>query len=249
MLLHEPVWVESIDSTNKELKRRIAAGELHTSGYILAAREQYAGRGRFERVWQTVKGENLTFSLVLATAEAFPRIATIPLATGLGVCNYLISKGVVAEGKWPNDVLVQDRKICGILSEQASYAGQEYIIVGVGLNLNMSAQRAGSIAKPATSLKIELGEELDPAVALRELLPYISSSLGLWQEGGFARIRPYWELIAWRLGKEIELDNAGKIVCGRLVGFGDNGQLVIADASENRSEYWSGDVSIKRDGL
>ena len=247
MIIQQPVWVDSIGSTNKEIKSEIEKGVKFESGYVFAAGEQFAGRGRFDRVWKTEKGENLTFSIVISTYEAFPEIATIPMATGLGICNYLREKGLDAKGKWPNDVLVGDSKICGILSEIAVYQGREYIIVGAGVNLNMDRQAAERLDKPATSLFIETGVKSDQKEALNELLPYINESLTLWEEGGFSGIRSDWEKVAWRYNMEVELDNSGNIITGVLVGFGDSGQLIIELPDGRKNEFWSGDVSIKRE--
>ena len=247
MIVQKPVWVDSIGSTNKEIKSNIENGVQYQNGYVFAAAEQFAGRGRFDRVWKTEKGQNLTFSIVVTTSEAFPKIATIPMATGLGICNYLRSKGLDAKGKWPNDVLVGDSKICGILSEIAVFQGQEYIIVGSGVNLNMSIQAAASLDKSATSLFIETGVRSEQQEALDELLPYISESLTLWENGGFAGIKSDWEKVAWRYNMEVELDNSGNIISGVLVGFGDSGQLIIELPDGKQKEFWSGDVSIKRE--
>ena len=247
MRLQRPIWVDSVGSTNMELKTNIGQGVTYPTGYVFAACEQTEGRGRFDRSWKAEKGKSLTFSLVVATDKTFPEIATIPMAAGIGVCNYLIDKGIVAKGKWPNDVLVGEKKICGILSEKVSFQHDDYIIVGIGVNLNMSLDESLRIDKPATSVYIESSNRLEQEEALAELLPYISASLSLWEESGFAGIRAQWESIAWKFGEEVELDNSGKIVTGILAGFGDSGQLLLELPGGEVKEFWSGDVSIVRE--
>ena len=245
--MNEPVWVDSVGSTNQELKNNIRQGVDYPSGYILSACEQTAGRGRFERRWIARKGQSLTFSLVLTTTKTFPEIATIPLAVGLGVCKYMQNKGIEACGKWPNDVLVGDNKICGILSEKVAFGQKEYIIVGIGINLNMSQEEARLIDKPATSIFIESGQKVDQKESLAELRPYIDASLATWDESGFPGIRPEWEKVAWRFEEEVELDNSGIIISGILAGFGESGQLLLKLPGGVVKEFWSGDVSIKRE--
>ena len=247
MKLMNPVWVDSVGSTNKEVKLGVENGSIDGSGYVFAAKEQFAGRGRFDRVWLTEKGQNLTFSILISTAQSFPKIATIPMATGLGVCKYLISKGVDAKGKWPNDVLVGDNKICGILSEVAVCDGKDYIIVGTGVNLNLSLSKASELEKPATSLLIETGVESNQEQELLNLLPYIEESLSMWEDGGFEGIREEWLKIAWKYHEEVELDNSGSVISGVLVDFAESGQIVLELPGGERKEFWSGDVSIKRD--
>ncbi len=246
MRLMKPEWVDSVDSTNKELKRKIEAGVVYGSGYVFAAVEQYAGKGRFDRSWKTVKGQNLTFSLIVDTTQSFPKIATVPMASGLGVCRYLRDLGVNAKGKWPNDVLVGDNKICGILSEIATFSKKEYIVVGIGINLNMEEDELSAIDKPATSLFMEIGRKLPPNEVLSSLLPYISKSLTLWEAEGFAGIRRAWEDVSWRINEEVVLENVGKNIAGKLVGYGADGQLLLELADGTQREFWSGDVSIRR---
>ncbi len=246
MRLMEPVWVDSVDSTNKEMKRNIESGIVYESGYVFAAVEQYAGKGRFDRRWKSMKGQNLTFSLIVDTLQSFPKIATIPMASGLGVCRYLRDLGVAAKGKWPNDVLVADNKICGILSEIATFEKKEHIIVGIGINLNMEEAEISAIEKPATSLFLETGRKLEPVRVLKELLPYIADALGLWETEGFAGIRQAWEDVSWKINEQVVLDNVGSSVSGKLVGYGTDGQLILELADGVRREFWSGDVSMRR---
>ena len=246
MNLHEPVWVESIASTNKFWQEKIKSGENVKSGSVLAAKEQYAGRGRFDRKWLVKKGENLTFSLVFQTDATFPEIATVPMAVSLGIAEYLQMKGVFAQGKWPNDILIVNKKICGILSEKVSFSGLDYIIVGIGLNINMSAEDAEMINKPTTSLAIETSQFYDIKNELKVLLPFVSKYLQIWHESGFAGFKTQWCKIAWLFAEEVVIIDGNHEYSGLLRDFGDYGQLLVELVDGQIREFWSGDVSIKR---
>ena len=134
------IWLDLTDSTNDEARRRLS-GLANLS--VVAAREQTAGRGQGDHTWSSEPGENLTFSWVLQSPPLPPvAAADLLLITQLvtrGLCEYLQQKGVNARIKWPNDIYVGDRKICGILIENVLEGGRlRASIIGIGLNLNQS---------------------------------------------------------------------------------------------------------------
>ena len=132
------LWLETADSTNHVLRERMA--ELDNLS-VIAAREQTAGRGQGTHTWFSTPGENLTFSILyrfgavgtLAASDAL----LITQVTTLALRDYLLGHGVQARIKWPNDIWVEDRKICGILIENILEGGLvRESIVGIGLNVN-----------------------------------------------------------------------------------------------------------------
>lgn len=131
-------WLQEVDSTNSEARRRIA--ELADRS-VVAAESQTAGRGQRGNSWSSKPGENLTFSIVLRfdPTEGFQAKDQFSLsqATALGICDHLGASGIPARIKWPNDIYVQDRKICGILIENSLREGLiVHSIIGIGLNVN-----------------------------------------------------------------------------------------------------------------
>lgn len=132
------LWLETADSTNSELRRRISGFDNLS---IIAAREQTAGRGQGTHTWHSTPGENLTFSILYRFEGDFALAASdallITQVTTLGLRDYLLGHGVRARIKWPNDIWVEERKICGILIENVVEGGKVRLsIVGIGLNLN-----------------------------------------------------------------------------------------------------------------
>ena len=159
-------WLKSTDSTNSELRRRLdQSGNLS----IVAAEMQSAGRGQGEHTWHSLPGHNLTFSILLRhrCLKASDALAVTSIMA-LGIRDYLRSKGIEPWIKWPNDIWVGEKKICGILVENTINAGMiEFSIVGVGLDLNQT-DWPPELPNPV-SLKELTGQDYDTHEELRQL--------------------------------------------------------------------------------
>lgn len=246
--LQSPEWMDVVDSTNSLLAARVKSGEA-VPGAVLAAVSQTAGRGRFDRRWLARPGANLTFSLFWQTAAGFPQVASAPLAAGLGVAEFLrVRHGIDARVKWPNDVMAADAKICGILSERVSPepvanhgAVPGGIVVGIGVNINMTAEEAARIERPASSVLILTGRECGLAEELLAVLEPVEKWLGLWERGGFPALRPEVEKYAWRMGERVTVGDAQARREGKMRGFGESGELLLELPGGTISPCWSGD--------
>lgn len=153
------IWLDSIDSTNSEALRRLP--EL-SGGTVLAAREQTAGRGQRGNTWFSAPGENLTFSIVLKNLPLdASRAVRLNYMTSVAVASYLESRGVEAAIKWPNDIYVNGKKICGMLIENVLGPGGEIkaSVVGIGININ---QKVFPQLANATSLGLCTGKTYEP---------------------------------------------------------------------------------------
>ena len=155
MQFASPEWHQTLTSTNQVLLQRLAAGEDLPTGFVLAAYEQTAGRGRYQRRWLSQAKRDLTFTFLLRPEAQGDRLASLTLAVALGVRVALATFGVEARTKWPNDLLVDGYKICGILAERA---GQD-LVIGIGLNINMDEAVAARLDRPVTSLYLQTGVE------------------------------------------------------------------------------------------
>ncbi len=228
-------------STSTELLRRVRDGEA-SPGHVLAVRHQTAGRGRQERVWQSGAGRDLTFSFYWPS-ESPERMVSLPMAVAVAVVELLGACGIQAATKWPNDVLVDGRKICGLLAESASdpagTAGG--VVVGVGLNVNMTAGEADAIDRPATSMHIVTGNTWDVAGMLERLRPLLEARLKQWRESGFAAMRSDWEAHAVWLNQPVELQTDAGPLSGILRGYGDSGELLLEIDGKWR-EVWSAEL-------
>lgn len=198
-------------------------------GDVFVADFQTAGRGRLDHEWHAARGENLTFSVVLDAANASPaEVATLPLVVGLAVARYvssLLGGAADVSVKWPNDVLVGGRKICGILCERNGDA----VIAGVGLNVNQTGFPA-DIAARATSLRLIAGSPFDRDDVLNCVVAEIGDMHSRWLRGGFAALRGAFAAFDLLKGREVAVlatdgDTAPvKGICG---GVQEDGSLLV----------------------
>ncbi len=269
-------WFDRLASTNALMRERFCQGLDIQNGQIVAAHEQTAGRGRQDRKWLSANGQNLCFSLYIQTDAELVDVPSLTMATALAVDDLLRGIGILSAPKWPNDVLVDGRKICGILSERvtaplnqgrraacdtngiapfkqgrraacdtkvtAAGPAAAGIIVGIGLNVNMSSEDAGAIDRPATSILIESGQAADISRILEALLQPLEFWIGEWEKGGFPNLREIWTKKAGPIGKPLTVHDGDVKKSGTLAGFGDHGELLL-ETKTGIETIWSGDVS------
>ena len=244
-------WFDRLASTNTAMRDRFFKGLEIRNGQIVAAREQTAGRGRQARTWISSPRQNLCFSLFIQTEVELVAVPSLTMAAALAVNDLLRSMGILSAPKWPNDVLANGKKICGILSERverkdaftpSSTAPDTGIIVGIGLNVNMSHEEAHAIDRPATSILIESGQAADIPHTLEALLQPLDFWIGEWEKGGFSNLREPWTEKAGPIGKPLTVHDGDIRKSGTLAGFGDHGELLL-NTEHGLETIWSGDVS------
>jgi BirA family biotin operon repressor/biotin-[acetyl-CoA-carboxylase] ligase len=236
-------WFEKLASTNATLREKITSGSRLSSGQIIAAHEQTAGRGRQDRKWLTAPNQNLCFSLFVQTNAELIAVPSLTMAASLAVTEMLRSKRINAMPKWPNDVLVGDKKICGILSErmEQSSPSKSGIIIGIGLNINMTSDEADRIDRPATSMLIESNRANDISQILSDLFQPLEYWINKWESGGFTALREIWSQQAGPLGKTLTVHDGDIKKTGNLAGFGNHGELLL-QTNNGLETIWSGDV-------
>ncbi|MGH3508708.1 MAG: biotin--[acetyl-CoA-carboxylase] ligase [Nocardioidaceae bacterium] len=219
--------VESAGSTNELVAVRARAGE--PEGLVVVAEHQTAGRGRLERVWVTPPGTALTFSVLLrpdaVRAERWP---WLPLLVGVAVAGALREEGVDARLKWPNDVLVGDRKLAGILLERVETPTGPAAVVGIGINVS---QTRDELPVPqATSLYAE-GRTSDRGSLLAVVLANLGVGYASWSAAGGdpdRGLRVSYEGLCATLGSTVRVEvPTGPPVLGRAVGIDPAGRLIV----------------------
>ncbi len=237
-------WYNKLDSTNTCMRDRFSRDSTLSNGSIVAAREQTAGRGRQDRSWFSRPDTNLCFSLFIETNAPLIEVPSLTMAVALGIVETLVPIGIRAVPKWPNDVLVDHKKICGILSERVEHPVTKStgIIVGIGLNVNMSSDEAIAIDRPATSLLIEKETAQNINQTLESLFPLLEFWIQQWKRGGFASIRETWTNKAGPIGKLLTVHDGELKKSGKLAGFGEHGELLLK-TEIGIETIWSGDVS------
>jgi BirA family biotin operon repressor/biotin-[acetyl-CoA-carboxylase] ligase len=172
--------VDSLGSTNAEVARRAVEGA--PDGLVVVADHQTGGRGRLDRTWESPAGTSVTFSILLRPESPTRSWPWLPLLTGYAVDKALRASGLEAGVKWPNDVLVGDKKVAGILVERVETPDGPAAVVGVGINVSLTADELP--VPTATSLELELGRPVDRTDVLVECLNAIREAVDAWELGG-----------------------------------------------------------------
>jgi BirA family biotin operon repressor/biotin-[acetyl-CoA-carboxylase] ligase len=233
-------WFDVVDSTNDVLKRRIQLNRDEArSGTLLAARMQTAGRGRQRREWRAESGKNLLFSFFVKTDAPLMDVPALTMAVAMGIDDTLRDVGVSSVLKWPNDVLVGDKKICGILSEGIPGVG---VVVGVGLNVNMSPAALAKVDRPATSILAETGEEWRLDQLLDRLLNNLPRWVERWETDRFAGLRGTFERKCAAFYREVSVRDGDRRESGVLIGFGNHGEALLRRADGSEIAVWAGDL-------
>lgn len=236
---------EEVGSTNTEAMRLALEGA--PEGTVVLADAQSEGRGRLDRTWESPPSGNLYLSVVLRPDIPAAQASLIPLTAGVAAADTLsrYCPGRVRL-KWPNDVLIGGKKICGILTEMRTRGDRvHFLVVGIGVNLNMRPlDLPRELRETATSLRIETGGEIDRldfAVRLFE-------SLERWYRvflGGGAAIREHWLQCADLVGKRVEVVHGKTTERGTVVGLDPAGALLLEGETGVR-QVLAGDIYIER---
>lgn len=227
-LWREVTVLERTGSTNADLLVR--AGAAEPEGLVLVAEEQQAGRGRMGRHWVSPPHSALMFSVLLRPAVPPARWGWLPLLTGVAVATAVREVcAVTAVLKWPNDVLLNGRKLAGILAEAAGGA----VVVGAGLNVSAAEQelpRTGPGSLPATSLLLSGASVLDRAALLTAILAGLEQRYQAWRQAGGdpGPIRAEYTALCDTIGREVRVElPGGQALSGEAVGVDSDGRLVV----------------------
>lgn len=234
---------EEVESTNDIAHRRV--GEGATPGLVVVADRQTAGRGRAGREWRDVSGRSLLTSYLLGVPEDHATL--IPLAAALAVDEALRRFAVQPTLKWPNDVLLGERKVAGILAERygATPSGPAHIVLGIGVNVDWR----GVERDETTSSWVSVAEEADADIDRFDLLAELLHPLDQWLRAVASSPQRVLGLYRERcdtLGREVVVSTAGGEVTGRAVDLARSGALVIERPDGATATITAGDVAHLR---
>lgn len=243
-------WFDTLDSTMAEASRRVAEGER--GPVWIAARRQTAGRGRAGRAWQSDPG-NLAATLILSPACAAADLPQLGLVAGLAVgdaVNTVMSmparersaRQLDVRLKWPNDVLIDGRKVCGILVESTSMGAVTVAAVGIGVNI----AHAPALEDGRSAIALfDCGVDIQPAAFLEILDRAVLSALSAWDDGaGFAGIRQRWLDASLPIGTAMSVNAGNGPIQGRFAGLDGDGALLLRDAADSVARFTFGDVLL-----
>ncbi|MBL8099352.1 MAG: biotin--[acetyl-CoA-carboxylase] ligase [Anaerolineales bacterium] len=238
-------YFDSIGSTNDEALAWAASGAKDFS--LVIANEQTRGRGRLHRTWHTPKGSALAVSLILRPDEIIkPHLSRTVGMSALAITDSLLSMGLNAKIKWPNDVLLNEKKVAGILVESVwSGSDVDSLVIGMGINVyKTSVPPDGSLRFPATSIENELDKE---PPTREEILREILSAFIRWREklASDELIKTWEERLAFRHWQVQIISNDEVSQTGVLDGLEADGSLRLSDENSNPVIVRFGDVSLR----
>lgn len=247
---HPVYYWPTIGSTMDEARRLIKERSLSgvSEGTVVIADEQTAGRGRLQRTWWAPAGTSLLLSLILCPPLLPRQAQRLTMICSLAVCNAITQvTGLHAQVKWPNDVLIGARKVCGILTELDVLGTRlNYAIVGIGINVNVDLNDAPPFASPATSLLAEIG---GPTLRLDLLVAVLSGIERRYQALREGRsFHKEWARRMATLGHHVQVTSGSDQWSGLATAVDRDGALLLRLEDGSTRRVLSGDVTLRSPG-
>lgn len=232
-----------LESTSRHL------AELNLSespeGLCIVADAQSDGQGRQGRIWFSPPGENLYFSILLKPAVEPSLAVTLPLLAGICVAQTLDSFGLTAQIKWPNDIWIGGRKVCGVLCEMQIIDGMPAIICGIGINVNQRSFPP-ELDSIATSMNLCAEKSFDREAVLNRFLDVLGINYFLWLKSGFGLFAEFLDAHNALRGKTITVVQGNRELSGAAGSINPDGTLSLLLADGTRANISSGEAHLKR---
>ncbi len=228
---------EETDSTNTQAKQN----STEKDGSIFIAETQTNGKGSRERSWISPKGDGIWLSILLKPDISPMTVSQITLVAGLAVCKAV---GIGSMIKWPNDIVINGKKICGILTEMSATSEKvNHVVCGIGINVNM-AEFDDEIADRATSMYIESGQKYDRNEIIAKLLNEFEYCYNKFLDSRLGAVIDEYKKHCITLGREVNVIYNSETVMGKAIDVSSNGQLVV-ETDNGVIEVTSGEVSVR----
>jgi BirA family biotin operon repressor/biotin-[acetyl-CoA-carboxylase] ligase len=229
---------ETIGSTNLFAKKLVKEGA--EEGVVVVADVQSDGRGRKNRTWSSPEG-GLWFSIVLYPKISPQRVMLITMASSIAVAQGIEEiTGISPVIKWPNDLLINEKKVCGILTEiDAEIDSINYTVVGIGINVNNKPEK--ELQKTATTLKQEIGIQVPKVELLKSILKSFDEKYSRLTSGDYDFIRDSWLSYSNIIGKKIQVQDEETVTTGKVTDIDGSGCLILNTKNGN-VRIVSGDV-------
>lgn len=239
------LYYQEIDSTNNQARSLASTG--YPEGTVVVADMQTAGRGRRGRSWYSPGSQGIYMSVILRPLLPLKEISRISLLTAVAVAETLEEElNLPARIKWPNDILINNKKVAGILSEAVTdMDGIEYIVVGIGLNISTRLQDFPSdFRTAATSAHLEDARPVSRVKVLQGLLARLERHYFDLLAGSFEGTLLKGKSLSLIIGQELRLDTINGFLVGQALDIDENGFLLVRDQSGIVHTIFSGEVTI-----
>ena len=229
---------DELTSTNIVAKELAHDAE---DGTVVVAEVQKGGRGRLGREWLSPRG-GIWMSVILKPTISLAHAPKLTLVAGVAISKAMRKLGVDARIKWPNDILVNDKKVCGILTEvNAEMELVDYIVVGIGINVNVDMDEFNDdVRDVATTLLSELGEPIDRISFIQDVLFELEQEYIRFRTQPFSGILDEWTSLSDTIGRQVSVTTPSKMIEGKAVGMTDDGALVVECSDGTREDVMAG---------
>ncbi|MGG5253818.1 biotin--[acetyl-CoA-carboxylase] ligase [Neobacillus sp. SM06] len=242
---HNLYYEDQVDSTQKIAHR--LANEGAKTGTVVIAEEQLSGRGRMERKWYSPKFTGIWMSLILRPNIPLIKAPQLTLLAAVAIVQAMEEMaGVSPEIKWPNDILVNGKKVTGILTELQAEADRIHsIIIGIGINVNQQITDFPiDLQNTASSLAIETGKKISRSDLIRSIFSHFEKMYELYLAEGFYPVKLLWESYVRSIGREITAHTLTATIKGKALGITDDGVLQVEDENGKIHSIYSADIEI-----
>lgn len=240
------LFKKTVGSTNNLAKE--TAGTNNEEFMVVAAERQEAGRGRIGRSFESNNDKGIWCSFILKPGLTPENALIITVAAATAVCRTLEQEcGLKVGIKWPNDIISNKKKLCGILSEMSCETGAiEYIVVGIGINVKQDKDDfSAEVSKIATSVFSETGQVFRRAEIISSLCYNMKEIYRLVKAGSVNEIISRWEKYSVTDGKMIKILKSGKEVKAIARGIDEKGRLIVTNENGEMTAYNSGEISVR----
>lgn len=239
------VYYEETDSTNIRAKALAEEGAVH--GTLVIADRQSSGKGRRGRGWVSPKGENIYMSILLRPELTPSKAPMLTLVMAYSVTQALREQEEInAKIKWPNDVVLHKKKICGILTEMSAEIDYiNHVVIGVGINTNMDHIEA-ELADKATSLRIEEGRKIRRAELIAEVMERFEENYERFQtDGDLSGIKDAYNDMLVNQDQDVRVLEPGNEYDAHALGINETGELLVQKEDGNVEAIFAGEVSVR----
>ena len=239
------VYCDVIDSTNEEVRRLSKNGE--EQGLVVVAEKQTAGKGRRGRSWDSPEGTNLYFSILLRPNVKPENAPMLTLVMAYSVAQVIREKdNLPVQIKWPNDLVLSGKKVCGILTEMHLTERQiEDVVVGVGINVN-TVEFPDDLKDKATSLFMEKAEKVDQRLLLNGILEEFQKWYSYFlEEGNLSFLQESYNQMLVNGNREVLVLEPGKEYQAEALGINERGELVVKKQDGSLETVFAGEVSVR----
>ncbi|MCP4394185.1 MAG: biotin--[acetyl-CoA-carboxylase] ligase [Alphaproteobacteria bacterium] len=234
----------SVESTNYVLKKLVSEGEA-TDGMVVIAQEQKAGYGRRSRKWHSPKGNLYCSALVAPSQRKGNDVTQLSFVVSVAAADAIskLSSGIDVQCKWPNDILINGKKVSGMLLETIGRTAipLQHIVIGTGINIDNAPTDIKDIHYPVTSLS-DVGIEISVQEMLTRYLSSLKYWLDEWETNGFDKIKDFWLFHAKGIGEEIKINFGKNSMSGIFTGLDADGALLLRLSDGKERRITTGDV-------